>query len=214
MIQVLLSLFILANSCKRCVSKGIVYDCGDGAIIQFGPRNHIGVCCDGVWNQCQQSNGLHCSGHCPINHKVSNNTPQILNKFVSVNDRSYSDYVTVAKLQNTSLESAKLVSSLDLNIADSVLWKGDEFGKKKDVIVRVMRNDKDHLNPICCTNTTDIYKLEIYCGRYCNRCPTYFSSSSIICDNQIHGICCNSPIGGKNDRGICICEKNPICECF
>jgi len=119
--------------------------------------------------------------------------------------------VTTIKIQNGILQDAKLVHSLDLSVGDLVLWPGKEFKKpKNDVIVKVMRNDFDHLNTLCCMNTTNIFKLEIYCGKYCNRCLG--SSSSVVCDNQVHRICCNTPWG--NDRAVCICQKNPICECF
>lgn len=215
MIQILVTLFILVNSCKRCISDKVVYDCGVGSIIKFGTQNKIGVCCDSIWNECYQSSGLHCIGYCPIGHKVNNNTPQMLNNFVTNNDRLYSEYVTVIKIQNGQLNNAKMIHSLDLSIGDLVIWPGKEFHwPRNDVIVKVMRNDIDHLNPICCTNTSNPYKFEIYCGKYCNHCPNSFSSSGIICDGKVHSICCDSSLGRQNNRAICICEKNPICECF
>jgi len=90
MIHILLTLFVLANSCKRCIDKNTVYDCGVGNIIKFGEKYQMAVCCEGVWNKCPQTRWVHCLGHCPIGFKT-NNTPTILNTFATDNNHSYSE---------------------------------------------------------------------------------------------------------------------------
>ena len=123
--------------CANCLWNGAPFSCG--SIAWF--TSHYHACCNGAWCTCtgRYPNGpCGCCGMLNKNKNIVNETILNSNYFSTVDRRLYTEYVTLAKIDNEIYTKDKTVHSSKLKLTDLILWPGFDIDSTLSVTENVV----------------------------------------------------------------------------